>query len=159
MWPHSQIRLSSLTGLIIISISVNHHSLLCIDGPVFPSPVVHTSESELLLHASTMIETLCKERDLEHKAHTQTRDLAEARLVSLAARLSRREAELESFISGTITVSSSHHEHPRLVKKLIDEPLTSEQVISALDATLIRNKTLEAEIKSLFKRVRVSMWT
>ena len=100
-----------------------------------------------------MIETLCRERDLEHKAHAQTRDLAEARLVSLAAQLSRREAELESFISGTHTVSTI----PRLAKKLIDEPLTSEQVISALDATVTRNKTLEIEIKGLFKRVRISM--
>ena len=106
-----------------------------------------------------MIETLCRERDLEHKAHAQTRDLAEARLVSLAAQLSRREAELESFISGTHTVSTIHPEHPSLAKMSIDEPLTSEQVISALDSTLTRNKTLEVEIKGLFKRVRVSMWT
>lgn len=106
-----------------------------------------------------MIETLCRERDLEHKAHAQTRDLAQARLVSLAAQLSRREAELESFISGTHTVSTIHLEHPRLAKKLIDEPLTSEQIISALDATLTRNKTLEIEIRGLFKRVRISIWT
>jgi hypothetical protein len=106
-----------------------------------------------------MIETLCRERDLEHKAHAQTRDLAEARLVSLAAQLSRREAELESFISGTHNVSTIHLEHPRLAKKLIDEPLTNEQVISALDATLSRNKTLEVEIRGLFKQVWISMWT
>ena len=106
-----------------------------------------------------MIETLCRERDLEHKAHAQTRDLAQARLASLAAQLSRREAELESFISGTHTVSTIHLEHPRVDKKLFDEPLTSEQVISALDATLTRNKTLEIEIRGLFKRVRISMWT
>ena len=106
-----------------------------------------------------MIETLCRERDVEHKAHAQTRDLAEARLVSLAAQLSRREAELESFVSGTHTVSTIHLEHPRLTKKLIDESLTSEQVSSALDATLTRNKTLEVEIRGLFKRVRISLWT
>lgn len=106
-----------------------------------------------------MIEALCRERDSEHKAHAQTRDLAEARLASLAAQLSRREAELESFISGTHSVSAIHPEHPRLAKKLNDEPLTSEQVISALDATLTRNKTLEVEIRGLFKRVRISMWT
>ena len=106
-----------------------------------------------------MIETLCRERDLEHKAHAQTRDLAEARLVSLAAQLSRREAELESFLSGNHAVSTTiHPEHPRLAKK-IDEPLTSEQVISALDATLTRNKTLEVEIRGLFKRVRILMST
>jgi hypothetical protein len=106
-----------------------------------------------------MIETLCRERDLEHKAHVQTRDLAEARLVSLAAQLSRREAELESFISGTHSASTNQPERPRLPKNLIDDPLTSEQVISALDATLTRNKTLEVEIRGLFKRVRISMWT
>ena len=106
-----------------------------------------------------MIEALCRERDLEHKAHIQTRDLAEARLVSLAAQLSRREAELESFISGTHIISTIHPEHPRLAEKLMDEPLTSEQVISALDATLTRNKTLEVEIRGLFKRVRISLWT
>ena len=106
-----------------------------------------------------MIETLCRERDLEHKAHAQTRDLAEARLVSLAAQLSRREAELESFISGSHIISTIHLENPRLAKKLIDEPLTTEQVISALDATLTRNKTLELEVKGLFKRVRISTWT
>ena len=103
----------------------------------------------------TMIETLRKERDLEHEAHAQTRDLAQARLVSLAAQLSRREAELESFISGTHTISTIPLEHPKLAKKLIDESLTSEQVISALDATLTRNKTLETEIRGLFKQVRV----
>jgi hypothetical protein len=104
-----------------------------------------------------MIETLCRDRDLGHKAHAQTRDLAQARLVTLAAQLSRREAELESLVSGTYTASTIHLEHPRLAKKLIDEPLTSEQVIAALDATLTRNKTLEFEIKGLFKRVRISM--
>ena len=106
-----------------------------------------------------MIETLCRERDLEHKAHVQTRELAEARLVSLAAQLSRREAELESYISGNHSASKNYPEHPRLAEKLIDEPFTSEQVISALDATLTRNKTLEFEIRGLFKRVRISMWT
>ena len=103
-----------------------------------------------------MIETLWRERDLEHKAHAQTRELAEARLVSLEAQLSRREAELESFISGTHF--KNHPEQPRLAEELNDEPITSEQVISALDATLTRNKTLEVEIRGLFKRVRISMW-
>jgi hypothetical protein len=161
MWPHSQIRLSSLAGLVIISHQspLTTISLLCIDGPIFPIPVVQTSESDLLLHATTMIETLCRERDLEHKAHVQTRELAEARFVSLAAQLSQREAELESFISGTHSVSSIHPEHPRLAKELIDEPISNEQVISALDATLTRNKTLEVEIRGLFKRVRISTWT
>ena len=120
--------------------------------------MAQTSESDLLHHAMTMIETLRKERDLEHEAHAQTRDLAQARLVSLAAQLSRREAELESFISGTHTISTIPLEHPKLAKKLIDESLTSEQVISGLDATLIRNKTLETEIRGLFKQVRALMW-
>lgn len=104
-----------------------------------------------------MIETLCRERNLEHRAHARTRNLAEARLVSLTARLSRREAELESIISSTNTVPTIDIEHPRFAKKVIDEPLTSEQIVSALDSTLTRNKTLEVEIRGLFKRVRNSM--
>jgi hypothetical protein len=107
-----------------------------------------------------MIETLRKERDLERKAHAQTRDLAQGRLVALAAQLSRREAELESFISGTAhIVSTIQSEHSRQAKQSIGEPLTSEQVISALNATLVRNKTLEIEISDLFKRVRISVRT
>jgi hypothetical protein len=125
-----------------------------------PSLVVQPSESDLLLHATAMIETLRKERDLERKAHAQTRDLAQGRLVALAAQLSRREAELESFISGTAhIVSTMQSEHPRQAKQSIGEPLTSEQVISALNATLVRNKTLEIEISDLFKRVRISVRT
>lgn len=99
------------------------------------------------------------ERDLERKAHAQTQDLAQARIVSLTAQLSRREAELESFISGTAhTVSSTQHEHLRHSEELIDDPLTNEQVISVLDATLTRNKRLEIEIRGLFKRVRIECY-
>lgn len=101
-----------------------------------------------------MIETLRRERDLERKAHARTRDLAQARIVSLAAQLSRREAELESFISGTAhTASTVQLKHPRQAELLIDEPFTTEQVISALCA---RNKALEVEIRGLFKRVRTT---
>jgi len=131
--------------------------LFCIGGPVFQSPVVQASESDLLLHATTMIETLRRARDFECKAHAQTRDSAEARIVSLEAQLSRREVELESFLSGTAhTVSTIRHEHPRDTDQLVDAPLTSEQVFSA---TVARNKTLDIEIDCLFKRVRISMWT
>ena len=106
-----------------------------------------------------MIETLRKERDIERKAHAQTRDLAQAQLIALAAQLSRREAELESSISGTAhTVSTIQLEHSRHATQSIGEPLTSEQVISALNATLVRNKTLEIEINDLFKRVRISIY-
>lgn len=104
-----------------------------------------------------MIETLHRERDLERKAHTQTRDLAQARLLALAAQISRREAELESFISSP--AHTIQLEHPRQAEQLIGEPLTSEEAISALDATLARNKTLEIEIKGLFKQVRIFMKT
>jgi hypothetical protein len=107
-----------------------------------------------------MIETLRKDRDLEREAHAQTRDLTQAQLVSLAAQLSRREVELESFISGTAHPLSAMDLEPlRHSRQLTGESLTSEQVISAFDATLARNKTLEVEIEGLFKRVRISMWT
>lgn len=92
---------------------------------------------------------------MERKAHAQTRDLAQARLVALAAQLSRREAELESFISSTAHAVSTIQ--PRHAELSIREPLTTEQVISALDATLARNKMLEMDITGLFKRVRISI--
>ncbi|KAF8812890.1 hypothetical protein BYT27DRAFT_7335353 [Phlegmacium glaucopus] len=134
MWPHSQIHLSSLTG-----------------GSICRSPVVQASESELLLHATTMTETLRRERDFERKAHAQTRDSAQARIVSLEAQVSRREVELESCIAGAAhTVSTIEHGHPRDADQLIDEPLTREQVIYA---TVARNKMLDIEIKGLFKRL------
>ena len=102
-----------------------------------------------------MIETLRRERDLEREAHAQTRRSAQARIDSLEAQLSRREVELETFISGVgPTVPIIQHEYPRNADQLIDEPLTSEQIISVLDATAARNKTLETEIRTLFKRVR-----
>ena len=104
-----------------------------------------------------MIEALRRERDLERRAHIQTRDSTQAQIVSLAAQLSRRDAELESCIScAAHTVSAVQRGHPRDVGQLIDEPLTSEQVISALDA---RNKILEIENRGLFERVSISIWT
>ncbi|PPQ72555.1 hypothetical protein CVT26_003952 [Gymnopilus dilepis] len=113
------------------------------------------SKDDMFSYAASIIEVLRKERDNERRSHAQTRVAFEARLVALEAQLSRREAEL---------AACALHKHRHVSEDLSVEETTdlkqgiidSDQIISLLDNTVTRNKVLEAEIKSLAKRLETA---
>ncbi|KAF8160027.1 hypothetical protein B0H34DRAFT_705875 [Crassisporium funariophilum] len=137
-WPHSRIHLSSLAAD---------------STPLFQGSRVQIQEEDLHSYASTMIEALRKERDSERIAHAQTHEWAEAKIVALEAQLSRREAELESCIARADHAVLTPQTKRSAQARVLIEPITSEQVISMLDVTAARNRMLEVEIKTLFKRL------
>ncbi|KAF8958673.1 hypothetical protein BDZ97DRAFT_1761909 [Flammula alnicola] len=141
-WPHSQIRLSSLPDSIPIVQSRRGN----------PSD---DDEEDLISYASSIIESLRRERDNERRAHAQTRESAEARILALEAKLSRREAELEACVAhADHGVSVEVRISPRIKERMpANDLVTSEQIISMLDITVARNKLLESEITTLFKRL------
>ncbi len=113
-------------------------------------------EEEHFLYVSSMIESLRKERDRERRAHIQTRELANARIVTLEAMLSRRDAELEACVGSVdhrLSLEDSLLRPTSSVKDRLvfhHEPMSQEEVISILDT---RNKMLEMEINTLTRRV------
>ncbi|EDR02802.1 uncharacterized protein LACBIDRAFT_332100 [Laccaria bicolor S238N-H82] len=93
---------------------------------------INEEEAELLNYASQIIQSLRHGRDAERKAHERTREMCEARMCALEAKLCRREAELES-----------------------EAPLemTDDEAIQMLEMTATRNRELEVEIRDLFRRL------
>jgi len=59
----------------------------------------HGSDDEIRSYATAMISSLRAERDLERKAHEQTRQQADYRIIQLEAQLARRDAELAACIA------------------------------------------------------------
>lgn len=118
------------------------------------------NEEGLLSYAASVIKTLSKERDHERHAHAQTREASDARIIELEAILSRREEELEYYVSSADHLLSKkpHRTRPTLPKTVIsapkDEPMSPEEVISILDITTTRNRSLEMEVNRLAKQVR-----
>jgi hypothetical protein len=133
-------------------------------------------DDQLLPYASFILATLRLERDNERKAHAQTREFAENRILALEARLSWREVELERCIAGGHPHDVDEHSGkggegdrtPRRrtsslaaaspIPSPVDplEEMGKEEAISMLDATVARNKVLEGEVKMLFRRVCIS---
>lgn len=115
-------------------------------------------EEELISYATAIIDILRKERDREKRSRIQTRELADARIVALEAMVSRRDAELEACVASVDYQSPLKNSLPSTssVKDIIvshHEPMSQEEVISILDMTTARNKTLEMEINLLTKQV------
>ncbi|PPR06296.1 hypothetical protein CVT24_001102, partial [Panaeolus cyanescens] len=114
----------------------------------------HDLGSDIICYAPSVIASLRRERDNERKAHDQTRSELEARIWALEAMVSRRESELEFLISqpngepdspkeaGSSTNTRSH-------------PLEGE-IISMLDAIVLRNRKLDSEIRSLAKKLEAA---
>jgi len=106
-----------------------------------------------------VIKTLSKERDHERRAHAKTRETSDARIIELEAMLSRREAELESYVTSGDNLLSlkAHAIRPTLPKTELSapkgEPMSPEEVISILDITTTRNRILEMEVNRLAKQV------
>lgn len=110
-------------------------------------------EDGVLSYATSIIEELRRERDLERVSHARTRAVAEAKILDLEAKLSRREAELES-CAGHVDQDQDVTFTPKTFSQNFQgEPITSQHIISMLDVTVARNKILELEIKALLRQV------
>jgi hypothetical protein len=130
------------------------------DGPVMKRDASHLPDEEEHLYASSMIEILQKARDQERRAHIQTRELANARIITLEAMLSRRDAELEACVA-----SVDHRlslEDSLLPTSSVKDPLVfhrepMSEVIPISDMLAARNDMLEMEINMLTRRVSSSL--
>ncbi|KAF9480384.1 hypothetical protein BDN70DRAFT_877644 [Pholiota conissans] len=140
-WPHSGIQLSSLA-----------------DPIAHPQSARTPDDKELLTHTSVLIEALRRERDNERKAHAQTRETAEVRILALEAKIARRETELEMCIANAEhgeAVKETKAITQRAKTKLVDFETSYEddEIISVLDHSVARNKVLEGEISTLYRRL------
>ncbi|KXN86487.1 hypothetical protein AN958_10021 [Leucoagaricus sp. SymC.cos] len=134
-------------------------------------------------YASAIIERLRRERDEERVAHRFTREALQSKIDTLVAQLARREAELEFYATHTTCVPSGLSGRTRPNEFEVDiaglevstgpsaqaagsskskddatalppaQLLTNEEIIKMLDTTAARNRALEVEIKTLFKRL------
>jgi hypothetical protein len=171
LWPHSRMRSANLVGQSPASFTNNDTHL----PPHFLSePVVgdsgvsdshRDSNDEYLAYATAVIASLRAERDLERSAHERTRQQAENRIIELEAQLARRDAELEACVTHTNDFLSRGTNHDRITNRSQDgeagkqgrsdnRHLVREDAIQLMETTSAKNKVLELEIRSLFKRVR-----
>lgn len=121
------------------------------------------NEEHLSLYAASLIEVLRKQLNSERLAHTRTRDLANAQLLELNAKLSRRDAELESCIASAEHFRSPREGHDfgtgdarREMARITDgcDLMSPDEMNSLSDLTAVRNKILETEVK-MARRVSV----
>lgn len=114
--------------------------------PIEPT-VRQSPTQDHLSYAGAIIERLRRERDEERMEHASTREALQSRIDALEARLARRETELEYY--------TTHAASERNQVEVDSDPeaMTNEDIIMMLDTTAARNRSLEVEIKSLFKRV------
>jgi len=147
------------------------HPLASLSHPLSKHP--HSSEDQILPYASSVLASLRIERDNERKAHAKTREFAEKKILALQARLSWHEVELERCITGGHAHdgcggSGKDGEGDLTPRRRTSSPATmsplpspvdplekvgSEEIISMLDATVARNRILEGEVRTLFRRV------
>ncbi|KZT21131.1 hypothetical protein NEOLEDRAFT_1139747 [Neolentinus lepideus HHB14362 ss-1] len=144
LWPHSRICMARPAEL-----SKMHRLMSRTD--------LHADE-DVYAYASAMIAALRVERDLERKAHSQTRRDTEYRITALEAQLARRDAELEACIY--------HTEHRAKIQSTDKKyrsnktpsggacSMTDEDIISVLEATAAKNRALELEVKQIAAQVR-----
>ncbi|KAH9829939.1 uncharacterized protein C8Q71DRAFT_787980 [Rhodofomes roseus] len=150
------------------------HSQMCMTAPLEPLsyPKASSSGAPLSEHpihpfAKAIVASLREELEQERNAHAQTRARAEAEILSLNARLARRDAELEAKILRT---ADSHlsSQATRELSPLIGPrhslqrnfgnsapapPLFSQEAaIQILDLAAARNRELEAEVHHLLER-------
>lgn len=115
-------------------------------------------DGQIKAYAAAMITTLRRERDLERKAHEQTRQNAEFRIIELEAQLAHRDAELEACIIHTCHSLDQHQiygERENIgVESRTNPRISKEEANIIMDTTSTRNKLLEQEIQGLAKRVR-----
>ena len=148
--------------------------ILLICYPASSEPIVNDSgvsesyrdsNDQYMAYATAVIASLRAERDLERNAHERTRQQAEHRITELEARLARRDAELEACVAHTNDFLSQGTSHDCLTyrsqdgeagkQNRSDNPhLLREDAIQVMETTSAKNKVLELEIRSLFKRVR-----
>jgi hypothetical protein len=140
--------------------------------------VRHSPTQEHLSYAGAIIERLRRERDEERVEHVLTREALQSRIDALEARLARRETELEYYNTraahrspalernpaedigstsseGILDSIPQVKSDPSLKGVDLNDPLqvmTNEDIIKMLNSTAARNRTLEVEIKTLFKR-------
>ncbi|KAF9554932.1 hypothetical protein CPC08DRAFT_643622, partial [Agrocybe pediades] len=144
-WPYSNIHVSSLAEAATDPID-----------PLAPQTKTAAPDErdDLISYAASMIRKLCRERDAERSEHERTRAVAEARIVTLEARISRREAELEKAVESFRLGNDDKDMESKQQEEFGEPVMESEQVIALLDGAVARNKALEGEIKSLLRRVR-----
>jgi hypothetical protein len=109
----------------------------------------HTEDS--YAYATAIISPLRIERDREREAHQKTAKDAEARIAFLEAKLARREAELEECILHTpqcFPLPETSAVMPNPV-----DGITEHDAVKIMDNTFVKNKVLEAEVKTLADRV------
>ncbi|KAF8989683.1 hypothetical protein BDQ17DRAFT_1434286 [Cyathus striatus] len=137
-WPRSQMRLSSFAD----SLPLRQHKQ-------------SYSDEELLSFAASIIKSLRIERDAERDAHGRTRDEYETRILTLEARIARMEAELENCVQEHTALDpvATSPVHTKALVRYPDDPITDDEAIEMLHATVARNKALEMEIKTLFSRL------
>ncbi|KJA17043.1 hypothetical protein HYPSUDRAFT_1045049 [Hypholoma sublateritium FD-334 SS-4] len=144
-WPHSRISLSSLPDPLSLTYRKQARS---------------NDEEELLAYATAMVDALRRERDAERRAHAQTQEQAEARILALEAKLSRREAELEAYVVGdgqdrSEVETEPEQITPRVKPRVLFEGgvIADDQITALFDETVARNKRLESEITTLYRRL------
>ncbi|KZT07368.1 uncharacterized protein LAESUDRAFT_812045 [Laetiporus sulphureus 93-53] len=151
------------------------HSRLTLMTPLDPIPTRTTGNAEqadadTLNYAKAIVASLRSELESERRAHAQTREHAEAEVLSLTARLARREAELEArdahlpsppepledelLLHGE-TRSPGRPTTSDRERASSHKPLryTQEQAVQILEISASRNRELEAEVKGISERL------
>ncbi|KAF9529522.1 hypothetical protein CPB83DRAFT_893338 [Crepidotus variabilis] len=134
-WPHSRMALSSFAE---------------------PAPTLHatrTDSEELLSNSAILIARLRQQRDEERRVHTRSRNEAASTILALEAQLSRRDAQLAFCISEHKT-NYGPIRTPHLSSAQGSDP--ANDILSVLEMTTARNKTLESEIKALARRLELA---
>lgn len=145
-WPRSHMRISSLLDPLAPTNNTRLDEAASRD----------VSEDQLLSYAGAIIDTLRHECDLARVTHAHFREMFEDRIQTLEAQLARRDAELETHVGHLVLEANAA---PRILmqneKRSRKEPVSmaQEEVMIILQRTSARNKTLEEEIKGLFKRL------
>jgi hypothetical protein len=105
------------------------------------------------------------ERDLARVAHAHTREMFEGRIHSLEAQLARRDAELEARAEhvGYVALEPSVAQRRGMQKgkrfKMEAVSIAEEEAMTMLQWTTGRNKALEEDIKGLFRRVCILLFS
>lgn len=107
-----------------------------------------------------MIKSLQDERNLERRAHEQTRRHAESRILELKAQIARRDAELEACLiyDKNIELASYPSQNAPLPQNIArDVPcMKEEEALQVMGARSAQNKALEQEVRGLAQIVRSS---
>ncbi|KAH7884515.1 hypothetical protein F5I97DRAFT_1830966 [Phlebopus sp. FC_14] len=119
-----------------------------------------TSKDDLPAYAASIISRLRAEIDFERQGHFKTVEEANLRIEELEAKVTVREAELEACVNSPShlsehNVTAIRTSGTRMPARKISrpKPISDEECLRFLESNNTRNRSLEAEIRSIAQRL------